>query len=218
MTDHDSEKNEATSQKAIQAGNPGIDAVPQEPRHHHFEGTIDFHLVTDDPRDVRVLSQISRATFYDTFIHITRPDDMEAYLDRAYSPEELGAQIGTPGSAFYFLLADGKLAGYLKLNRWSDDNSGAALSDPLMRHPGAFEIERLYIIPAFKHRGLGRSLMRFSEQKARQEGSDTMWLGVWEGNTPAQRLYASQGFELVGRHTFQVGHDPQTDLIMKRDL
>ncbi len=189
MTDPDSEKNEATPQNAAQSASLTGDAVPQEPRHQRFGGTIDFHRVTDDPRDVRVLSQVSRGTFYDTFIHITCADDMEAYLDDAYSPSELRRQVETAGSAFYFLLADGKLAGYLKLNTWLDENQGAALSDPVMRHPGAFEIERLYVIPAFKHRGLGKALMGFAEKQAHKAGADTMWLGVWEGNVPAQRLY-----------------------------
>lgn len=192
--------------------------VLAEPRHARFTGQLDFHQVTTSERDLCVLSEISRATFYDTFISITRPDDMEAFLDSAYSTDTLKQQIQTPGSVFYFLLADGKLAGYLKLNQWVESTQGAALSDPMMRQEGAFEIERVYIVPAFKHRGIGRHVMNFAEQQAVKSGATHMWLGVWEGNTPAKNLYLSQGFVVRGSHTFQVGHDPQTDLLLSKQL
>jgi ribosomal protein S18 acetylase RimI-like enzyme len=45
-----------------------------------------------------------------------------------------------------------------------------------------------------------------------------MWLGVGEDNQRAQRFYRKWGFQVVGEHIFQVGSDPQTDLIMERAL
>ncbi len=45
-----------------------------------------------------------------------------------------------------------------------------------------------------------------------------MWLGVWEYNPRAQRFYERNGFRQVGKHTFQLGSDPQTDLLMQKEL
>ena len=45
-----------------------------------------------------------------------------------------------------------------------------------------------------------------------------MWLGVWEFNPRAQAFYEKYGFYEVGRHIFQLGSDPQTDLLMQKDL
>jgi ribosomal protein S18 acetylase RimI-like enzyme len=47
---------------------------------------------------------------------------------------------------------------------------------------------------------------------------DVMWLGVWEFNPRAQRFYEKNGFRIVGKHTFILGSDPQTDLLMQKDL
>jgi ribosomal protein S18 acetylase RimI-like enzyme len=45
-----------------------------------------------------------------------------------------------------------------------------------------------------------------------------MWLGVWEYNPRAQRFYEKNGFRMVDKHTFVLGSDPQTDLLMQKEL
>ena len=41
-----------------------------------------------------------------------------------------------------------------------------------------------------------------------------MWLGVWERNFRAQKFYRKYGFVDIGAHTFTLGRDHQTDLLM----
>lgn len=53
---------------------------------------------------------------------------------------------------------------------------------------------------------------------SRAEKRSAIWLGVWEHNQTALNFYRSLGFEQVGAHTFVLGNDPQTDLIMKKRL
>jgi ribosomal protein S18 acetylase RimI-like enzyme len=53
---------------------------------------------------------------------------------------------------------------------------------------------------------------------AQKEGFDTIWLGVWEFNPRAQRFYEKNGFSFVGKHTFVLGTDPQTDLLMQKEI
>ncbi len=55
-------------------------------------------------------------------------------------------------------------------------------------------------------------------ERGREEGCDVMWLGVWEYNPRAQRFYEKNGFRIVGKHTFQLGSDPQIDLLMQKDI
>jgi ribosomal protein S18 acetylase RimI-like enzyme len=55
-------------------------------------------------------------------------------------------------------------------------------------------------------------------EKAREGDHDVMWLGVWEYNPRAQRFYEKNGFSVVGKHVFQLGEDPQTDLLMQMEL
>ena len=54
--------------------------------------------------------------------------------------------------------------------------------------------------------------------RAKETGRDVIWLGVWEFNPRAQRFYEKNGFRLVGKHTFLLGSDPQTDLLMQKKI
>ncbi|WP_125767055.1 GNAT family N-acetyltransferase [Lapidilactobacillus wuchangensis] len=160
--------------------------------------------------DLTTLQQISRETFADTFGSENSASDLAEYLETAYSNEQLTSELANPESAFYFVQLADQVAGYLKVN-W-----GQAQSEKL----GAtgFEIERIYIRPQFKRHGLGRLLYQHAVDQAEQADKEFIWLGVWERNYPAQAFYKKLGFYQVGQHTFTLGEDPQTDLLMRRDL
>ncbi len=45
-----------------------------------------------------------------------------------------------------------------------------------------------------------------------------MWLGVWEYNPKAIAFYETLGFKVIGAHSFFMGEEEQTDLIMSKQL
>jgi ribosomal protein S18 acetylase RimI-like enzyme len=47
---------------------------------------------------------------------------------------------------------------------------------------------------------------------------DYIWLGVWEKNTRAIKFYQKNGFEAFDKHTFKLGSDAQTDIMMRKKL
>jgi ribosomal-protein-alanine N-acetyltransferase len=61
------------------------------------------------------------------------------------------------------------------------------------------EILTLAVLPDARHQGLGRDLLRAAMRKAAMTDAHSMFLEVAEDNSPARRLYASQGFTEVGR-------------------
>lgn len=174
------------------------------------EKMSEIEIVPCTPDQVETLQRISRVTFEDTFSHCTAPDDMAKFLAEAYATETLLEQMANPESFFYFITVDGTAAGYLKLN------IGAAQVEQMPDTD--MELERLYILPTHKRQGLGSKLMDFALARARELGKTRIWLGVWEGNEAALALYKRNGFEIFGEHTFQVGDDPQIDLLMRRSL
>jgi len=161
-------------------------------------------------QDLPQLQAMSRLTFNDTFGAGTPEADMAQFLDEAYSQEQLGRELHTAGSSFYFIYQDQQLAGYLKLN------VGAAQSEPI--GDDTLEIERIYILPEFKRQGLGKTLFDFAVQQAKTAGKQAIWLGVWEHNLSAQKFYAKLGFAQFSEHVFPVGNDPQRDLLMRKTL
>ncbi|WP_461212892.1 GNAT family N-acetyltransferase [Lacticaseibacillus sp. GG6-2] len=168
--------------------------------------TNQIKQVTDS--DVATLVKLARTTFADTFDANTAPNDMATFLATAYSPEQLLAELHTPGTTFWFIEAAGQAVGYLKLN------VDAALT-PDVQAGNALELERIYILPEFKHHGFGSQLFTFAWNYAKQAHKTTIALGVWEHNEPAKAFYATRGFHRVGEHVFQVGTDPQRDWLME---
>jgi len=80
------------------------------------------------------------------------------------------------------------------------------------------ELQRLYVSPDFHGGGVGRLLVESVEKIAREEGFVTLWLGVWEENFKAQKVYERMGFGKVGSHDFVMGSCVQTDWILTKRL
>ena len=160
--------------------------------------------------DFENLRELSIRTYYETFAHLNTAEDMAAYLEDAFNVERLTQEFYDPNSFFYFLYADGNLAGYLKLNEvpsQTDINDAESL-----------EIERIYVSSEFQGTGLGRYLMEQAIAIANERNKKYVWLGVWEKNEKAIRFYKKNGFYEIGTHKFVMGEDAQTDYIMRKDL
>ncbi len=160
--------------------------------------------------DANLLQEFSHQTFTDTFGADTRPEDMEIFLRERLSLERLQEQLANPDSDFYMLWDNDKPAGFVKLNR------GPAQSE--MQDPKSLEIERIYLSTDYQGQGIGQRLMDFALDKARDQGMDYVWLGVWEDNVKALKFYERNGFLRIGEHFFTVGEDEQTDYLLRRNL
>jgi ribosomal protein S18 acetylase RimI-like enzyme len=160
--------------------------------------------------DLPVLCELSRATYDDTFRHLNTPETMTAYLDAAFAPEKIKAELLSEGSAFYFLYAEDALAGYLKLN------IGKAQTD--IHDLQSLEVERIYVRREFQGLGLGRILLEKAAAEAKSLGKSYLWLGVWEKNENAIAFYKKHGFHIIGNHGFIMGDEVQNDFVMRKDL
>ena len=162
--------------------------------------------------DAKLLTDLSYTTFWDAFAHHPKnaPDDLAHYMRQAFNAEQITAELADPMSIFLIAELDGKPAGYAKLIFGSIE-PGITAERPV-------ELSRLYSHQEYLGKGVGQNLMDACFDRACEDGRDVMWLGVWEYNPRAQRFYEKNGFRVVGRHTFQLGSDPQTDLLMQKSI
>ncbi|GEN48158.1 GNAT family N-acetyltransferase [Ligilactobacillus pobuzihii] len=156
------------------------------------------------------LQEISRQTFLDTFGSDNTSTNMQAYLNEAYSAKKLTNELKDPNSFFFFACFDKTILGYLKLNV----NNAQTEKMP----QNALEIERIYVKKEYKHQRIGTKLFQKALDLAKSQQKNTLWLGVWENNPVALKFYSKLGFEQIGDHIFQLGDDPQRDLIMQKRL
>ncbi|MEP6847236.1 MAG: GNAT family N-acetyltransferase [Acidobacteriota bacterium] len=162
--------------------------------------------------DAKSLTDLSYTTFWDAFAHHPKnaPDDLAYYMRQAFTVEQITRELEHAESVFLIAEIDGELAGYAKLVL-NNIEPGIVSQKPI-------ELNRLYSQQKFLGQGVGQSLMDACFGLAQEQGFDTMWLGVWEYNPRAQRFYEKNGFRFVGKHTFVLGADPQTDLLMQKAI
>lgn len=160
--------------------------------------------------DITDLVNIARTSFHDTFSQFPEnsPDDIKKYVDDTYTTEALHAELADKDVAYFVAELDGRLVGYAKLQRFSQENETGGESP--------IELCRLYNLRDFIGKGIGKSLMLRCLEFAKENDHDMIWLGVWEHNSVAINFYRKFGFEKCGDHVFQFGTEPQTDWLMER--
>ncbi len=160
--------------------------------------------------DAKQLAELAEATFRDTFAEFNTPEDLLTYCQSSYGEAIQAAEIANPDYETVVAESGDRLVAYAQL-RW-----GQAPKCVPGAHPG--EIQRLYVENAFHGKGLAQQLMALSLQLLQARSSEYAWLGVWENNPRAIAFYRKFDFEEVGAHIFQVGSDPQRDIILARPL
>ena len=160
--------------------------------------------------DLQRLQDISIETFYDTFKDSNSPENMKAYLDKAFTSKQLETELSNPSSEFFFVYFNEELAGYLKVNR--NEGQSEKMGDE------SLEVERIYIRSEFQRKGLGKILINKAIEIAVSQNKNKIWLGVWEKNENAIHFYKKMGFVESGAHSFFMGDEEQTDLIMAKTL
>jgi GNAT superfamily N-acetyltransferase len=158
--------------------------------------------------DAGLLAELGARTFAETFATNNSPEDIAAYIGASFNLAQQMAELADPASTFLMAEVGGVAAGYAKLH------AGEALEG--VAGEGPVELVRLYASREWLGRGVGEALMRACVDEARQAGHQTIWLGVWERNGRAQAFYRKWNFRAVGEHVFQLGSDPQRDILMER--
>ncbi|MFP3919446.1 GNAT family N-acetyltransferase [Lysinibacillus telephonicus] len=160
--------------------------------------------------DLKTLQEISIETFNDTFKDQNSPENMNAYLERAFNLKQLEKELSNISSQFFFVYFHDEVAGYLKVN--TNEAQSEVMGD------GALEIERIYIKKKYQKHGLGKVLLNKAIEIAMESNKEKIWLGVWEKNENAIAFYKKIGFVQTGTHSFYMGNEEQIDFIMTKTL
>jgi GNAT superfamily N-acetyltransferase len=162
--------------------------------------------------DAEMLTDLAYKTFWDAFHDHPKnaPDDLADYMAKAFNIEQLQTEIADENSIFLVAEIENEPAGYARLIIDSTEH-GISATKPI-------ELNRLYSRQEFLGKGVGARLMEECFALAKNLNCDAMWLGVWEFNPRAQRFYEKYGFRKVGKHVFLLGSDPQTDLLMQKEI
>jgi ribosomal protein S18 acetylase RimI-like enzyme len=147
--------------------------------------------------------------------------DLQVYLEEFYSAPAISNDISSPQKDMIVACHENssndkdpgrnEVIGFALLTRGTNEPCIADCENPV-------ELQRIYVDPKCHGMGIGKLLARRVEEMAREQGFRTMWLGVWEENFKAQRVYERLGYERVGDHDFRMGACVQRDLILAKSL
>lgn len=160
--------------------------------------------------ELPILATIVKQTFWDSFAHMNQAHNMQDYSDQSLTLEKVTEEFDNSESKFFFIGSTTNIQGYLKLN-WGDAQTEEVSSK-------AIEIQRIYVVKSAQGNGLGKSLINFSIDFARNIGAEMIWLGVWDQNESSIAFYKKMGFEVFGDHIFPFGDEKQLDLLMSRSV
>lgn len=160
--------------------------------------------------DLDILVQISESTFSVAFKKDNNPEDFQAYIQEAFAPGKLAAELANKDCLFHFVYDDEMLVGYFKLN------IGIAQTD--VHDPNALEIERIYVLENHQGKTIGSWMLQQIIEKAKALDKNYIWLGVWEQNPKAISFYHRHGFNKFDEHPYYIGSDKQTDWLMRLEL
>lgn len=170
----------------------------------------EIHIRRANRSDAELLTELGARTFVETFGADNSEDNMAAYLPMAFNTAQQSSELSDPRKSTFVAEIDEVAVGYAMLM------SGEAA--PEINGEKPIELVRLYVSKDCIGSGVGAALMQACLDEAASQDYQTIWLGVWENNLRAQAFYRKWEFVEVGMHVFQLGDDPQRDLLMQRAL
>lgn len=170
---------------------------------------LDRALTFRDAReaDAAELAEIGRETFVETFGDLYPPGDLKTYLDDTFNIDTMRADLRDPETEVRVCLAGRRMAAYCKIGPYKLPST----PEPTP----ALELHRVYVFKARQGVGVGRILLNWAIERARQRGAKSLYLGVYQKNERAIAVYKARGFEIVGTHTFKVGDTIDDEFTMR---
>jgi diamine N-acetyltransferase len=158
--------------------------------------------------DAATLDRVFDTVFCDTFAHLYRPEDLNAFLS-SFGIADWERQLSDPAYIVRVAEADGKIVGFLKLG---------PLKLPIEVDGPALLLDQLYLMKEHHGAGIAQALMDWAFEEAVRRGALQLFLTVYVDNNRARSFYDHYGFEPVGRYEFMVGSQADEDIVMRKIL
>ena len=139
--------------------------------------------------DVAEVARLADEIWREHYTDLIGSRQVEYMLENFQSAEAIAAQIGE-GVAYYLALADNHPEGYF-----------AVIPEP---GKSKMMLSKLYVRAAMRGKGLGRAILDFAAELAREQGLTTLWLTVNKGN-PTLKWYERQGFRRAAELVQPIG-------------
>ncbi len=162
--------------------------------------------------DAETLSVLADRLFVQAFVEelgVPYPEaDLQAFLQQANGPAVMARRLDDPLTALWIAEWGGEAVGYAQ--------AGPADATLPQMSPADGMLDRLYLAPGWRGRGVAGTMMDRALAWLEDNYSARPWLVVFQPNLRAQRFYARYGFEVVGECEYPVGAWIDHEFVMRR--
>lgn len=169
---------------------------------------MNFQVRPAEQTDLPQLGVIAKQIYRDTFgVHYS-PQELEHYLEEAFSAQRLLAEFQEPESHLLLTIANDHIAGFLRLRK----------NPTATKWLGANHLEIHQMFVDHQYHGSGAADQLMNEAIANAQGYEWLWLAVWNQNIRAQRFYAKWGFQKFMDHHYLIDGETQVDWLMRKRI
>ncbi|WVW78831.1 hypothetical protein I302_100794 [Kwoniella bestiolae CBS 10118] len=186
-----------------------------------------YEIRQGDIHDAQAISDLMIEVFTRSFGHSCTPEELVKYIESTLSLEPIKNDLNNPKCTWLLayssttpspeikevpndMKTDAELLGIVQLTKDS--------YEPCLTLPHPIELQRIYLSYSAHGTGLARDLINLAEDRSRELGFKSIWLGAWEDNHRAKGFYKKMGYTIVGDHVFDIGGSKQRDEIMEKML
>ena len=167
------------------------------------------------PSDALLLSALAITTFPLACPPSTTQANIDEFCEENLSPGAFERYLADTAYRTW-VASDGELAlGYL-LSR-DGEPLDRVIAQAVSGRP-CREISKIYVRQEFHGSSVAPQLLTHAIDDAARAGLASVWLGVNQENSRANRFYERNGFELVGERSFQVGESFEADFVREKHL
>lgn len=144
------------------------------------------------PEEWKIIQSMAHTTWPITYGQLLPAGQLEYMLDLIYREESIKQQMDREHQ-FIIGYHDGEPLGFASVEKQ-------------YKSPANLMIHKLYILPSFQGKGMGKAFLDYLTVLGTQTEHDTLMLKVFVKNQNAIRFYHHLGFQSIGEEVTELGN------------
>ena len=139
--------------------------------------------------DQKKLMDLACKIYPPEYQHLWNNNDCGWYLNRCYGFKNFKEELSEINSNYYFISYKSKIEGFIRF----------VYNKPLHQFsnkPGTY-LHRIYLSQESQGTGIAQQLLKWIEQKSRENGLEYIWLEAMDTKERAVQFYKNTGFKIL---------------------
>ena len=150
--------------------------------------------------DTETLFMLMKEVYPSTYQHFWK-DKGDWYVNTVYAAQNIEKELLEPNANYYFIFYKGAIVGNFRI-LWDHKLKG-------LENKKSVKLHRVYLHPKTHGKGIGKSLLTWLENTAKNKGYELVWLDAMDEQPQAFQFYKKQGYQYHSHQflDFELLHD-----------